>query len=126
MLDDGSFESWIRSTLAKHGDFTALVVLTRIGDSAVVPLCSTFFHIIGDEITWDEMAKMLESSGQAWQGAAFFATKGVRGGPIDNATARQRLRELEGRIIADRMTLNDGEFFDVLGRRIKIEPEPLC
>jgi hypothetical protein len=126
MLEDDSFENWVRTTLAKHGDFTALVVLTQIGDSTVQPLCSTFFHIIGDEITWREIVKMLETSGQKWQGAAFFATKGVRGGPVDNATARQRLRELEARIIADRMTLNDGEFFDALGRRIKIEPESLC
>lgn len=126
MRDDDSFEAWVRTTLAKHGDFTALVVLTAIGDQAVRPLCSTYFHIIGDEITWGEIVKMLESSGQTWQGAAFFATKGVRGGPIDNATARHRLRELEGRIIADRMTLNDGEFFDPLGRRIRIDPAPLC
>lgn len=126
MLDDDSFEAWVRTTLGKHGDFTALVVLTQIGDGAVRPLCSTFFHIIGDEVSWDEIVKMLESSGQRWQGAAFFATKGIRGGPVDNATARQRLRELEARIIADRMTLNDGEFFDVLGRRIRIDPEPLC
>lgn len=113
------------STHARHGDFSVLVVLTRIGDSAVVPLCSTFFHVVGDELTWDDIVKMLESSGQTWQGAAFYATKGVSGGPIDNATARQRLRELEAKIISDRMTLNDGEFFDVLGRRIKIEPETL-
>jgi hypothetical protein len=126
MLDEDGFEDWVRTTLAKHGDFTALVVLTQIADSVVRPVCSTFFHIIGDELSWGEIVKMLETSGQKWQGAAFFATKSVRGGPVDNATARQRLRELEARIMADRMTLNDGEFFDALGRRIRIDPEPLC
>ena len=51
-----------------------------------------------------------------------FPTKANSGGPIDNPTARLRLRELEAKVTEDRMILNDGHFFDTLGRRIKIEP----
>ena len=107
----------------EHGEFTALVVLTDIADRSVTPLCSTYFHVIGDEVDWDEITTMFAGSGQPWNGAAFFPTKANNGGPIDNPTARLRLRELEQRVTADRMILNDGHFFDTLGRRIKIEPE---
>jgi hypothetical protein len=41
---------------------------------------------------------------------------------VDTATARRRLAELEAKVAADRMALNDGQFFDALGRHIKIEP----
>lgn len=107
----------------QQGEFTVLVVLTDIAERSVTPLCSTYFHIIGDEVGWDEVAVMLAGSGQNWKGAAFFPTKAPHGGPIDNPTARVRLAELEAKVTADRMILNDGHFFDTLGRRIKIEPE---
>ena len=100
-----------------------LVVLTDIGERRVTPLCSTYFHVIGDEVAWEDIAVMLAGSGQNWHGAAFFPTKATHGGPIDNPTARLRITELESKVTADRMILNDGHFFDTLGRRIKIEPE---
>ena len=33
-----------------------------------------------------------------------------------------RLGELEAKVTEDRMILNEGHYFDTLGRRIKIEP----
>ena len=65
---------------------------------------------------------MFAGSGQSWDGAAFFPTKAANGGPVDNPTARLRLTELEAKVTEDRMILNEGHFFDTLGRRIKIEP----
>jgi hypothetical protein len=65
---------------------------------------------------------MFAGSGQSWDGAAFFPTKARNSGPIDNPTARLRLAELEAKVTEDRMTLNDGHFFDTQGRKIKIEP----
>lgn len=106
----------------QHSEFTVLVILTEITEVRVIPLASTYFHVIGDEVTWDNIVKMFAGSGHDWDGAAFFATKGLDGGPADHATATQRLRELEQNVTADRMILNDGQFFDTLGRRIKIEP----
>jgi hypothetical protein len=117
------FDVWLKEMVWQHGEFTVLVVLADIGDRSVKPLCSTYFHVVGDEVEWEDIAVMLAGSGQDWKGAAFFPTKASNGGPIDNPTARLRLRELETQVTANRMILNEGHFFDTLGRRIKIEPE---
>jgi hypothetical protein len=120
--DRTEFDEWLKSMVGRLGEFTVLVVLADIGERSVTPLCSTYFHIIGDEVDWDEITVMFAGSGQNWNGAAFFPTKADSGGPIDNPTARKRLAELEAKVVEDRMVLNDGHFFDVEGRKIKIEP----
>lgn len=117
------FDTWVGEMVREHSEFTVLVVLTDIGARSVTPLCSTYFHIVGDEVTWEDMTVMFAGSGQSWKGAAFFPTKGRNGGPLDNPTARLRLKELEASVVANRMLLNDGHFFDTDGRRIKVEPE---
>jgi hypothetical protein len=116
------FDEWLGEMVREHGEFTALVILTEISERSVVPLCSTYLHVVGDEVDWEEVKIMFAGSGRDWQGAAFFPTKARNGGPIDNPTARLRLVELEAKVTANRMVLNDGHFFDTLGRRIKIEP----
>lgn len=117
------FDAWLAEMVQEHGEFTVLVVLTDIGERSVAPLCSTYFHIIGNETNWEEVTIMFAGSGQNWKGAAFFPTKAHNGGAVDNPTARLRLKELEASIVANRMLLNDGHFFDTEGRRIKVEPE---
>ena len=116
------FDAWLSEMVRDHGEFTVLVILTEIGERSVLPLCSTYLHVIGDEVNWEEVKIMFAGSGRNWQGAAFFPTKGRNGGPVDNPTARLRLVELEAKVAANRMVLNDGHFFDTQGRRIKIEP----
>ena len=116
------FDDWLQSMVDEHREFTVLVILTKIEERSVTPLCSTFMHVIGDETRWSEIVAMFAGSGRNWHGAAFFPTKARAGGPIDNPTAKLRLAELEAKVIADRMVLNDGHFFDTLGRRIEIEP----
>ena len=116
------FDEWLVDMVRQHGEFTALVILTEIGERSVVPLCSTYLHVIGEEVDWEEIKIMFAGSGRNWDGAAFFPTKGRNGGPIDNPTARTRLAELEAKVTENRMVLNDGHFFDTLGRQIKIEP----
>jgi hypothetical protein len=106
----------------QHGEFTVLVILTEVGERRVVPLCSTYLHVLGDEVAWQEIRALLAASGRNWDGAAFFPTKARNGGPIDEATVRRRLAELEAKVIENRMVLNDGHFFDTEGRRIEIEP----
>ncbi len=118
------FDSWLREMVREHGEFTVLVVLTKIGERKIDPLCSTYLHVIGDEVDWDEIKVMFAGSGHDWNGAAFFPTKARNGGPIDNPTARARLAELEAKVTEDRMILNEGHFFDLEGRRIEIEPMP--
>jgi hypothetical protein len=120
--DGTEFDAWLQDMVARHGEFTVLVILTEIGDCRVLPLCSTYFHVVGDEIGWSEIAALFAGSGHNWAGAAFFPTKGSKGGPIDRETARLRLAELEAKVMEDRMVLNDGHFFDAHGRRIEIEP----
>jgi hypothetical protein len=116
------FDAWLQDLVVRHGEFTVLIVLMQIGERSVVPLCSTYAHVIGDEVDWHDMKAMLAGSGRSWDGVAFFPTKGEGGGPVDAATARSRLAELDAKVIEDRMVLNDGHFFDSEGRRIEIEP----
>jgi hypothetical protein len=120
--DRTEFDEWLASMVGQLGEFTVLVVLAEIGERSVTPLCSTYFHIIGDEVDWQDITVMLAGSGQNWSGVAFFPTKANGGGPVDNPTARLRLRELEAKVVENRMILNEGHFFDVEGRKIKIEP----
>jgi hypothetical protein len=116
------FEDWIKSEFAKAGDFTALIVLVDTDATAVTPLCSTYFNVIGDEIEWNDIVVMFAGSGMEWTGASFFpVTARDGGGCLDNPTARLQLRALEMRIDEDRLVLNEGNFFDKWGRRLKIE-----
>jgi hypothetical protein len=121
-FDQTEFDAWLAEMVQKHGEFTVLVILTSIGERSVVPLCSTYLHVIGDEVGWEDIRAMFETSRQNWDGAAFFPTKAGDGGPVDTPTARVRLAELEAKVKADRMVLNEGNFFDVEGRKIKIDP----
>ena len=118
---DNDFEQWLAQEFAATGAFTAFVILVEIAGTEVTPLCSTYFNVIGDEVVWDEIVTMFAGAGRTWDGAAFFPTVAAHGGPLDNPTARLRLRELEGRVDADRLVLNQGHFFDASGRRMTIE-----
>ncbi len=120
--DATEFDDWLAALYESTGDFTMLVILTEIREQGVTPLCSTYFHVVGEDADWDSMSLMFAGSGQQWDGAAFFPTKSPQGGPIDNPTARLRLNELEENVTKDRMVLNEGNFFDALGRKIKVEP----
>ena len=115
------FDRWVADEFAETGAFTALVILVEIAEPAVAPLCSTYFNVIGYEIDWGEITVLFAGSGRDWSGACFFPVTGTDGGLLDNPTARLRLRELETRVDEDRLVLNEGNFFDKWGRRLKIE-----
>ncbi|HEY0223421.1 MAG TPA: hypothetical protein VGC38_02815 [Pseudolabrys sp.] len=115
------FDRWLKAEFARTGDFTALAVLVQIAETKVVPLCSTYFNVIGDETDWGEMTLLFAGSGQPWDGASFFPVTSPHGGALDNPNARLRLRELESRIDGDPLVLNEGNFFDKWGRRLKVE-----
>jgi len=115
------FEEWLVGAYAATGDFTTLVVLVDIGETKVTPLCSTYFNVIGDEVTWDDIVLMFAGAGMDWHGASFFPVTASHGGPLDNPTARIKLRELEARLDDDRLVLNEGHFFDKWGRRMRID-----
>lgn len=115
------FSDWLVREFADIGEFTALVVLVEISGSSITPLCSTYFNVIGDEVDWNDIVVMFAGSGADWSGAAFFPVRATSGGPLDNPTARVRLRELEARLDDDRLMLNEGHFFDKWGRRMQVE-----
>jgi len=115
------FETWIVREYAATGAFTALVVLVEIAGTSVTPLCSTYFNVVGDEIDWNDIVIMFAGSGADWHGASFFPVVATHGGPLDNPTARVKLRELESRLDSDKLVLNEGHFFDKWGRRMRID-----
>jgi hypothetical protein len=117
------FEAWLAQEFADRDAFTALAILVEIKETQVTPLCSTYFNVIGAEVGWGDMVVMFAGSGTEWDGAAFFPVAARDGGPLDNPTARLRLRELEARLDDDRLILNEGYFFDKWGRRMTIEEE---
>lgn len=115
------FESWLRAEFADGGSFTALIVLVEIGETQVTPAASTFLNVIGPDVSWSELVGLFAGAGQGWDGAAFFPARDGDGDPLDNTLARIRLREVEMRLDEDRLVLNEGQFFDIWGRRLKIE-----
>lgn len=115
------FDHWVAEEFARTGEFTALVVLVKIDEIKVYPLCSTYLNVIGDDIDWSGITVLFAGAGQDWDGASFFPVTNANGGALDNPSARLRLRELEQRLDDDRLVLNEGNFFDKWGRRLKIE-----
>jgi hypothetical protein len=115
------FDAWLAEEVARLGVFTALAVLVEISETKVRPLCSTYFNVIGSETDWSEIVVLFAGAGIEWDGASFFPLVGRNGGPLDNPTARLRLRELEARLDDDPLVLNEGNFFDKLGRKLRIE-----
>ena len=115
------FERWIAEEFARTGAFTALAVLVEITDTKVTPLCSTYFNVIGDEVNWADITVMFAGSGRTWDGASFYPVTDVRGDPLDNPSARLKLRELEARLDDDRLVLNEGHFFDKWGRLMVVQ-----
>lgn len=114
------FDDWLAATFHEAGSFTALVVLVRIAEPEVTPLASTFLTIVGDDVDWAGIIALFAGARKAWDGAAFFPQLDDNG-PLENGEARGRLRALEQRIRENRLVLNEGDFFDAFGRRLKVE-----
>jgi hypothetical protein len=114
------FDEWVQEEFSK-GPFTVLILLVEIRQESVEPVASSFLHVIGDDVDWFAMKAMLDQAPHAWQGAAFFPARLDAPGPISDELARLRLYDLQQQVAADRLKLNEGAFFDGLGRFIKIE-----
>lgn len=116
-----TFDAWLVNEFENTGGFTALIVLVAIDEITITPLRSTFLHVIGDEIDWGGIVKLLAGAGIEWDGVLFESVSAAEGGPVADAAARVHLRTLEAKIGDDRMALNEGHFFDKWGRRMKVE-----
>lgn len=115
------FEQWLSAQFADTGPFTVFIVLVRIADDEVVPLKSSYAHLIGDDMAWCEMQGLLDRASTAWDGVAFFVGLGPAGGPLPDAAAARKLREVEADVKADPLVLNRGRFFDRAGRHLRID-----
>lgn len=119
--DVNQFDDWIVHEFKRTRGFTALVVLVSIGGLEVVPLRSTYMHVVGDELDWLAFNALVRGAGVKWDGVVFVPVADDHGGPVEDAKARAALRALEKRIIEDRLVINEGHFFDRWGRRLKVE-----
>ena len=119
--DLNSFDDWVVAEYERTDGFTALVMLFEISMLSLRPLRSTFLHVIGDEIDWASLSKLLAGAGVKWDGVLLFPVSGEDGGPVADSVARIRLNELTDRIAENRMVVNEGHFFDPWGRRMKVE-----
>jgi len=115
------FEHWLAAQFADTGPFTIFILLVRITSSNAVPLRSSYAHLIGDEMTWQEMRGLLDGARTPWDGVAFFVGLGHQGGPLPDPVAARKLKEVETDVKADPLTLNRGLFFDREGRRLRID-----
>jgi hypothetical protein len=115
------FDRWIESQFAASGPFTALIILVKIESTTIWPLGSSYATVIGSELHWPEMRRLLDNSGLPWSGMAIFPSFSEAGGPLTDEGARRRLGEVQKRVIADHAAINDGFFFDRLGRMIRLQ-----
>lgn len=119
--DTSSFDEWVAEEFHRSRGFTALVVLMKFDNMTVLPLRSTFMHIVGTEISWSQLSALLSSSGVHWDAVLFDTLTADDGGPVEDYAARLALRTLEKRVVEDRLVINEGHFFDQWGRRMIIE-----
>ena len=115
------FEQWLAAQFADTGAFTIFIVLVRIGNATVVPVKSSYAHLIGDEMPWPGMRTLLDSARTPWDGVAFFVGLGHEGGPFPDAVAATKLKQVEADVKADPLAFNRGMFFDREGRHLRID-----
>jgi len=115
------FEQWLSVQFADTGPFTIFIVLVQIVGDEVVLLKSRYAHLIGDDMSWDEMCTLLDRARAPWNGVAFFVGLGHAGGPLPDEAAARKLREVEADVRADPLALNRGLFFDREGRHLRVD-----
>jgi hypothetical protein len=123
--EGGDFERWLAERFAATGGFTALVLLLEIGERSVRPVSCSFAHVVGIELDWAALARLLDGAGQPWDGVVIFGEAAPGGGPLIESVARARLQARIDEVTIDRMCLNEGGFFDRHGRALRIDPVEL-
>ena len=120
-LDDFLFDDWIVKEYERTDGFTALIVLVSTSNLGVVPLRSTFTHVIGDELDWHHFSLLMRGAGVPWDAVLLMPVADEHGGPIEDSKATEELRALDDRRNENRLVVNEGHFFDNWGRRMKAE-----
>jgi hypothetical protein len=115
------FEQWLTAQFADTGAFTAFIVLVRVAGDDVSLLKSSYAHLIGDDMPWRDMQRLLDGSGVRWDGVAFFVGLAHGGGPMNDSEAAAKLKQVEADVKADPLHFNRGMFFDRRGRHMRID-----
>lgn len=115
------FEHWLAAQFADTGSFTTFIVLVRIAGDEVVPVKSSYAHMVGDDMPWPGMRALLDGARTPWEGVAFFVGLGHDGGPLSDAAAAAKLKEVEVDVKSDALALNRGMFFDREGRHLRVD-----
>ena len=115
------FEHWLTAQFADTGAFTIFIVLVRIAGHSLSPVKSSFAQMIGDDMTWAEMRRLLDGAGIGWDGVGFFVGLAHDGGLLADPAARAKLKEVEADVLADPLALNRGRFFDRQGRHMSVD-----
>ncbi|MDB6181290.1 hypothetical protein [Paracoccus fistulariae] len=124
-MSDTDFDDWLRATWAETQGFTLLMVLIGLGEGRVDLLRSAYLHVIGDDLTWNEMVRHFDSSGEAWDAVAMF--RAGREGLVAHDVAKDRLDALMRAMNGDRTLIRDGEFYNRDGLMLRLddaEPQP--
>lgn len=124
-MSDTDFDDWLRATWAETQGFTLLMVLIGLGEGRVDLLRSAYLHVIGDDLTWNEMVRHFDSSGEAWDAVAMF--RAGREGLVADDVAKDRLEALMRAMNGDRTLIRDGEFYNRDGLMLRLddaEPQP--
>ena len=83
-LDDVLFDDWIVKEYRRTNGFTALILLVSTANLGVVPLRSTYTHMIGDELDWHQFSMLMRGAGVAWDGVLIVPVSDENGGPIED------------------------------------------
>ena len=117
-----AFDRWLIETLDRERPFTMFLVLMAEAPATIVPIRSSYLHVIGPDIRWNELVALIGEPDASWHSVAVFAATARTGGPMPDVEARQRLASLEAAVIRDRMTVRKGELFDTRGRKLDLSP----
>lgn len=115
------FDCWLENQFITSGPFTALIILVKIEGTTIWPLGSSYATVIGSDLHWPDIRRLLDQSKLPWNGTAMFPAFSDGGGPLSDGSARQRLADVQQRVIADHSVINEGFFFDRHGRMMQLE-----
>ena len=115
------FDQWLAAQFTETGPFTVFIILLRIAGEDVVPLRSSYAHMIGTDLSWTEMRTLLDRAGAPWNGVAFFVGLDHTGGPLPDDAAAHTLKRVEADVRDDRLALNRGLLVDREGRQLRID-----
>ena len=118
-MNETDFDEWLRATYAETQGFTLLMVLIGTTAGRVDLLRSAYLHIIGDDLTWADMARHFDQSGTQWDAVAMF--RAGREGLVADEIAKDRLDALTRAMNGDRTLIRDGEFFNRDGLTLRLD-----